>query len=225
MPIGTIALVVVAVLIYFGVLHRVLDRLGLTDRAALLWIVALVVGSYVDLPLVRGANELVINVGGGVVPIVLGAYILSRADTARERTRAVVAVVITTGVMYALGRVLPDEPTEMVLMDPLYIFALVAGVVAYLLGRSRRSAFVAGTIGIVMVDVVHYFVGLTQGIRGRAWIGGAGAFDATIIAGIMALLVAEIVGETREHLGGGSEAGRSQPENSNREGMGDGPSA
>jgi len=155
MPVGSITLVVVAVLIYFGVLQRVLDRLGLTDRGALLWIAAIVIGGYIDIPLVRGDQELTINVGGGVVPLALGAYIFWHADTARERGRAALAVAVTTGAMYALGSILPREPTETAFMDPLYIFAVVAGIVAYLLGRSRRSAFVAGILGIVFLDVVH----------------------------------------------------------------------
>jgi uncharacterized membrane protein len=200
MPVGTITLAVIAVLIYFGVVQRVLDRLGLTDRAALLWIAAIVVGSYIDVPLVGGRNRLVLNIGGGLVPLALVTFIIYRADEQVERVRAATAILLTTGIMYGLGRIMPDEPTEMVFMDPLYIFALVGGMVAYLLGRSRRAAFAAGTLGIILVDLVHYFVGLSQGIRGTAWIGGAGAFDASIVAGVGALLVAELVGESREHL-------------------------
>ena len=37
----------------------------------------------------------------------------------------------------------------------------------------------------------------------RTAIGGAGVFDAMIVAGIIAVALAEIVGETRERLSGG----------------------
>jgi len=208
MPVGTITLVVLAVLVYFGVLHRVLDRLGLTDRAALVWIAAFIVGGYLNVTLVRGANQLVLNVGGGLVPLLLAVFLFRHTDTAAERVRAAAATVITAGVMYGLAQVLPDEPTNMVLLDPLYIFALIGGLVAYLLGRSRRAAFVAGMLGLILVDIIHYLVAVTQGVRQRTWIGGAGAFDSVIIAGTMALLVAELVGETRERLAGGTLAVR-----------------
>ena len=32
---------------------------------------------------------------------------------------------------------------ENVVLDPLYVYPIVAGIIAYLLGRSRRSAFIA----------------------------------------------------------------------------------
>ncbi|MFY9604698.1 MAG: DUF1614 domain-containing protein, partial [bacterium] len=92
MPIGMITLVVVAVLVYFGVAQRVLDRMGLTDRVALLFIAAMFFGSYLpDIPL---TETLAINVGGGLVPIALSLYLLFRADTARERSRAIIATII-----------------------------------------------------------------------------------------------------------------------------------
>jgi hypothetical protein len=88
-------------------------------------------------------------------------------------------------------------------MDVTYFYAIVSGLVAYLAGRSRRSAFIAGTMGIIIGDFVHLFQLYYGGIPGRADIGGAGAFDATVIAGIVAVMIAELVGETRERLQGG----------------------
>jgi hypothetical protein len=38
---------------------------------------------------------------------------------------------------------------------------------------------------------------------GRVIVGGAGAFDTLVVAGVVAVLLAEILGETREKLGGG----------------------
>jgi hypothetical protein len=43
-PLGLITLVVVSILIYFGVAHRVLDKLRLSDRAALAIILAIIAG-------------------------------------------------------------------------------------------------------------------------------------------------------------------------------------
>ena len=83
MPIGMITLIVVAVLVYFGVVQRVLDRMRLTDRSALLFIAAMFFGSYLpDIPL---TSTPAINIGGGVVPIVLSVYLIIKADSSQEK--------------------------------------------------------------------------------------------------------------------------------------------
>ncbi|MBT9176191.1 MAG: hypothetical protein DDT20_00504 [Firmicutes bacterium] len=41
------------------------------------------------------------------------------------------------------------------LLDPIYMFALIAGITAYLLGRSRRGSFIAGVLGVVLNDLIY----------------------------------------------------------------------
>ncbi|MGI6574615.1 MAG: DUF1614 domain-containing protein [bacterium] len=202
MPIGMITLLVVTVLVYFGVAERVLDRMGLTDRIALLFIAAMFFGSF--LPDIKLTDTLGINIGGGVIPIVLAIYLLARADTSGEKIRAVLATLITSVAIYGTMKILPVEPTFNAFLDPMYIFALMAGAIAYLSGRSRRTAFIAGTMGIVLTDIFSRIETTLIGGRGSTVIGGAGIFDAVVLSGIIAVGLAEIVGETREHLQGGS---------------------
>ena len=200
MPIGNIALTVVGVLIYFGLAHRVLDRMRMTDKAALAFVGALILGSFVDIRLAR-KPDLVLNIGGGLIPVLLAGYLIVTAGTAVERSRAVLGSLVTAVVVYFISKSVPSEPTEMRFLDPLYVFALVGGLVAYLTGRSRRGAFVAGILGIFLNDLIDYANLLQRGSqRGRIWIGGAGAFDGIVLAGLVAVLVAEIIGETRELL-------------------------
>jgi uncharacterized membrane protein len=122
--------------------------------------------------------------------------------------RALLAAVATTAVIYVLGSyIMTGEPSEGGLfLDPLYIYPLVGGTVAYLLGRSRRSAFVAGSLGVLGLDIVHWVWLSTTGTPGTVNIGGAGAFDSIVVAGLVAVLLAEIVGETRERIQGGPES-------------------
>lgn len=211
MPIGSIALTVVGVLIYFGLAQRVLDRMRMTDRAALAFVGAMILGSFVDIRLSR-RPDLVLNLGGGLLPVVLAGYLIATAGTAQERSRAVFASLVTASVVYFISKNVPSEPTEMRFLDPLYVFGLVGGLVAYLTGRSRRGAFVAGIMGVFLNDLLDYAALLQRGSqRGRIWIGGAGAFDGIVIAGLVAVLLAEIIGETRELLQGGPEAGEDRP--------------
>jgi uncharacterized membrane protein len=100
MPLGLIALLIVAALVYFGLAHRVLDRMRLTDKQALLFIGLMIVGSLVDIPILRNTVDLSINVGGALVPLALAIFLLVRADEPREKVRAVVAALVTAGVVW-----------------------------------------------------------------------------------------------------------------------------
>ena len=93
LPLGMIILVVASILVFFGVAQRLLDRLKLSDKAALVIIGALIVGSFIDIPLWRGNTEVILNVGGGLVPIGLTVYLLITAGTTKEWVRALIATV------------------------------------------------------------------------------------------------------------------------------------
>lgn len=201
-PTGLIILVAITVLVYFGLLQRVLDRMHLTDKEALFFLALMILGAYINVPLWRRPS-LTLNVGGGLVPIVLTGYIMGRTGTEQERRRATIATLITAVGIYTAGRLLPSEPGTMIL-DPTYLYALVGGTVAYLSGRSRRGAFVGGMLGVILSDIAHFVRLAVLKLPGRTVIGGAGAYDTVIISGMLAVALAEIVGETREKLAGGS---------------------
>ncbi len=213
-PVGITALIVVSLLIFFGLAHRALDRMRLTDRGALAVIVALIIGSFISIPIPGGRYPVSINVGGGLVPLGLAIYLLARAGTAAERLRALFGAGVTALVVYAVGslvmRGLPEPGGRYEILDALWLYPLVAGVMGYLAGRSRRAAFVSATLGLLALDVGYYFWLVSRGApAGRVAIGGAGAFDAIVMGGILAVLLAEVVGEVRERLQGGpSEKGR-----------------
>ena len=198
MPAGMILLLIVSILIFLGLAQRVLDRLGLTDRVALLFIAAMLVGGFLpDIPL---SGSLSINIGGGLIPIFLVVYLFVKAGTVKERTRAAVALLATAVVTYVVLKIFPLEPTYAFLVDPLYLVALIAGVAGYLAGRSRRTAFIAGVSAIVLNDIFTRIELFARGAKSNLTIGGAGIFDATIVAGLIALGLAELVGEIRERI-------------------------
>jgi uncharacterized membrane protein len=185
MPIGPILLTILLVLIYFGFLERVLDRMRLTDRQALVMVAAMLVGSLFNVSLAPGLG---INVGGGILPLVLVAYLLITADQWYEPVRAIAAGVVTAAAVFMIGRWFPPgEPTELNLfwLDAQYLYGLVAGLVGYFAGRSRRSAFCAGVLGVTIADVAHYVGMRLNGIHqtGVATvIGGGGFWDTTVVA-------------------------------------------
>ncbi len=197
MSTGLILLIVVGVLVGFGVAQRVLDRLRLTDRQALFFVLLLLVGGLLpDIPL---SENLSVNVGGALVPVGLAVYLLIKAGSTKEVVRALIASALTGAAIYFLGKMLPDEP-ETAFMDFNYLYGLVAGVVAYLFGRSRRGAFVAGILGAVIADVWSAADIWTQGISQPLRLGGAGAMDVIVISGLTGVLLSELMGELLERM-------------------------
>ncbi|MBU7005551.1 DUF1614 domain-containing protein [Phosphitispora fastidiosa] len=213
-PLGIIALVIVSVLVYFGLAHRILDRLRISDKVALGILAAMVAGSFVDIPIAFGRIDASVNVGGGLIPIGLAIYVLTKAGTKKEWFRTLIATGVTGVVIYYIGSVLmqgnPGGPFDR--LDPIWMYPIIGGVVAYVAGRSRRSAFIAATLGVLLLDIFNWVYLLSTGTPGRIAIGGAGAFDSIVLAGIIAVLLAEIIGESRERLQGGPASRGRDPE-------------
>ncbi|ATW24106.1 hypothetical protein DCMF_04315 [Candidatus Formimonas warabiya] len=201
-PIGMIILVILSVLIYFGLAQRVLDRMKLTDKGALVVIAGIILGSFIDIPLVSGRTALSINIGGAIIPLIFAVYLLVTAGTTKEWGRALFGTAVTAVLLVTATRLLSAEPENM-MIDPLWVYPIIAGAVAYLLGRSRRGAFVTATMGVMFADLANFVWLAVINSPGRVDIGGAGALDALVLAGILAVLLAEGVGELRERLQGG----------------------
>lgn len=123
MSIGMVLLTVVAVLVFFGVAQRVLDKLYLSDRAALILIALMFFGTLIPNVTIGNVS---ISIGGTVIPFGVCVYLLARAGTAKERVRAILGSLITAGIIYALSHFLPDEPERM-LIDPMYLYGLAGG--------------------------------------------------------------------------------------------------
>lgn len=211
MPIGMILLLIVGMLVYFGLAQRILDRMRLTDKQALLFIGGIILGSFIDIPLMRSPVEVNMNIGGALLPAVLSVWLIMKADEPGEKVRAIVASILVAAAVWLGSRYLPYEPENM-FIDPKLLYGLAAGLIAYIAGRSRRSAFIGGVLGIILSDIVHMITIIRMGIPGTTNLGGAGAFDVTIIAGIVGVMIAELVGETREKLQGGPVRGNNRPE-------------
>jgi len=196
---GMILLVVITVLILMGLGHRVLDRLRLTDKSALAILIAIVV-STIFIPDIDITNTVSINIGGFVIPMGLAIYLFIKAETGKEKTRALIGSVVAGIAIYVVQRyVLPAEP-ETLPIDPNYVYPVIGAIIAYVLGRSRRGAFIAGVVGVVISDLIQLVLNNINNISAPTRFGGAGAVDTTVMAGILAVLIAEIVGETRERL-------------------------
>lgn len=201
MSVGLTLLVIVTILVLLGVCRGVLDKMGLNDRQALIITGALFVGGLIpDIPL---GGEVYVNIGGALIPLAVCVYLIVRAGTAKERVRALIGALVTGLAVYWLGRFMPDEP-EAIAFDPNYIYGLAGGLTAYLLGRSRRGAFVAGVLGVMGADIYQAVELRARGVNQALHLGGAGTVDVIVIAGLTGVILAEVVGEIIERVTRGS---------------------
>ena len=196
MSLGLILLSVATALVLFGVAQRVLDRMQLSDRAAIVIAAAIFFGGLA--PDIR-IGRVAFNLGGFVVPLLVSVWLLIRTDTKKEFWRAIGGSVLTAAIVYVLGRVMPSEP-ERIVIDPNYVYGLAGGAVAYLLGRSRRAAFICGVLGVVLSDLATALVNWLSGIDQTLMLGTAGAMDTVVLSGLIAVLLAELMGEILERM-------------------------
>ena len=211
MTIGFVLLIATGLLIVFGAGQRVLDRLRLTDRQAILLIALIIGGGFI--PDIWVTESFAFNIGGALIPLGLCVYLWIKADTFGEKVRSIVATFITAIAVFLLGRYMPSDPEAMAI-DPGYAYGIAAGVIAYVFGRSRRGAFIAGTLGVMLANVAVWINARVRGIDQRLRLGGAGGFDVIVISGLLAVLLSELIGEVLERV----KRGRQKPTREFRDG-------
>ncbi len=211
-PLGMILLLIVAVLIYFGLAHRVLDRMRMSDGAALVIIGLMIIGSFIEIPIPIVTNiESTVNLGGFIIPVAVAIYVFAKAGTRKEVIRTLFAIAATALVVYFFNTIILGGPagdpwhSGRDFIDPMYLYPIVAGTTAYIVGRSRRGAFIAAVFGVLILDLSNFVFLFRTETRGTVALGGAGVFDIVVLAGIFAVLLAEAVGETLERIQGGPQ--------------------
>lgn len=203
MTFGMIALLVLSLLMIFGVGQRVLDRMRLNDKWAIAAMVAIFLGGLIP-PIPIGNVR--IGLGGCIVPLAVCIWVLIRAERGVEVFRAILGSVLTAAAIWLLSRWLPSEP-ENLFMDPNYLYGIAAGIIAYVLGRSRRGAFVSAVVGVLLADTLVAIINWSNGVDSLLRLGTAGALDMVVISGLIAVLLAEFVGEAIERMVRGRKEG------------------
>jgi len=151
-----------------------------------------------------------INIGGAIIPAAVAVYLFIKAERGAERTNALVSSILAGTAVFLAGRLLPSEP-EAMFIEPNYVYGIVSGMIAYLFGRSRRCAFIAGVMGVILSDITQGLINIVLGRPGTISVGGAGAFDTVVISMIVAVFFSEILGETREKIQGGTTKKDTEP--------------
>src|SRR5262252_574309 len=206
--------VIVLLLVQLGVLRYAYMRLGMSSGAALLLLLASLVGSYFNIPVAELPGQRVmsgevidffgmryvvpvvenwpgtliaVNVGGAVIPVLVSLYLLARHAL---WIRGAVATAAVALVIHWFA----DPVRGVGIAVPVFLPALITAVLAVVLARERAAplAYVAGSLGtLIGADLTNLdkISGLGAPV---ASIGGAGAFDGIFVTAILAVLLASI---------------------------------
>jgi uncharacterized membrane protein len=206
----------IVVLIQLQVLQYAYSKLGLSSGAALLLLLASLIGSYFNIPIaelpereVRSGQVvdffgmryvvplvtdwprtvIAVNVGGAVIPSVLSLYLLLKNWIWGS---AAIATLIVTIACYLLAQPVPGIGIALPFLAP----PIIAAMAALLVARTNVAAvaYISGSLGtLIGADLLN--LGRIQGLGAPVVsIGGAGTFDGIFLTGIMAVLLASFTG-------------------------------
>ena len=189
------------ILLMLGLGQRILDQLRLNDKQAIILLLAIAIGIIIP-PIEIGLVEF--SIGGFLIPFGICIYLLIMVGWSRDLLRAFIGTVLTAGIIYGLEWLMPADPEELII-SPTIIYGVVAGLVAYILGRSRRNAFICAVFGITLSQVVQFVINLALGTPTKLGLGTGGAFGTLVIAMVLSVSVAEFMGRAFESAYTGKE--------------------
>src|ERR1043166_147604 len=206
-------------LIQIGILQYVFESMGVSRRYMLTLLLFCLLGSYVNIPIghlpgghMRAAEVvdffgvqyvvpisndssgtvLAVNLGGAVIPFLLSMYLIVKNWLYVE---SLVAVTVVTIVVHMMAR-----PVHGVgIAVPIFIPPLITAVVAVTISRwdAAPLAYIAGSLGtLIGADLLNLNKVPALGAP-VASIGGAGKFDGIFLTGVIAVLLAGILGGRR----------------------------
>lgn len=193
LPFSVTLLAIITILIFLGLGQRILDNMRLTDSAAIVILLLMIAGHF--LPSISLSPYLAVN-PGGFIPLGVVIYLLVTTSRLEQRRAGLVSVLAALSIILS-DRLLPIQPG---LLDPIFSGGIFAGLLATFLGRSRRSAFIAGLLGVFLVDVFNVLQLRFEGIEEQITIGGGGLFSSMVISAFLAVIIAEVIGEIREKI-------------------------
>jgi uncharacterized membrane protein len=203
---------VLVALIQVGILRYAYMRLGVSSGAALSLLLASLIGSYVNIPLVQLPEQHILsgrevwsfgvpysvpvvvdwpgtviatNVGGALIPTLMSLYLLAKNQV---WGLGLIATACVAAVCYWLAQPVPGVGIAL----PTFVPAITAAIAAWVLSRRYAAplAYIGGSMGtLIGADLLN--LGAIQGLRAPvASIGGAGTFDGIFLSAILAVLIA-----------------------------------
>jgi uncharacterized membrane protein len=198
---------VLLILVYFHIVTIGFENLGISSGTTIFLLFLILIGSCINIPLTKKkliystrprffglfrvprveVQGIAINLGGGIIPILLSFYFLFLLwKQGIELTPVWVAIFFMIILTKFLARVVPDRGIAL----PFFIPPIFSAVFALILapGFAAPAAFVAGVLGtLIGADILN--LGKARKYGGYLSIGGAGVFDGIFLVGIISALL------------------------------------
>lgn len=208
-------IVVLFVLMQLHLLRYAYERMGIPLKYFYALLIASLVGSYINIPLMTLPGEAVmagrivdyygmqyvvpslidkpgtviaINVGGGLIPVLVSLYLVIKH---RIFAPALLGVAVVALVCHLLAEPVPGMGIAL----PVFVPVIITALTALLISRRYAApiAYVAGSMGtLIGADLLnfHHIRGLGAPV---ASIGGAGTFDGIFLTSILAVILAGLL--------------------------------
>lgn len=187
------------ILLMFGAGQRILDQMRLNDKQAILVLVSIVIGLII--PPIYIGKYFCFSIGGFLIPFIICLYMLFSAGFSRDLLRACIGTIIVGGIIYGLMWLLPSKTETQDIIDPTFVFGIIAGITAYILGRSRRNAFICSIFGITLALLIDFIVSWSLGTKTTLGLGVGGPFGTMVISTIISVGLCEFLGRAFESAG------------------------
>lgn len=200
---------VLLALVYLHVITLGFEKLGISSGATIFLLFLILIGSCINIPLTKKklvystrprffglfrtpkveVQGVAINLGGGVLPILLSFYFLFLLwKQGFELEPVLLAIFLMIILSKFLARVVPGTGISLPAFIP-PIFSAISALILAPPGFAAPTAFVAGVLGtLIGADILN--LGRARKYGGYLSIGGAGVFDGIFLVGIVSALLA-----------------------------------
>jgi uncharacterized membrane protein len=192
---------------YLNVLTAGFQQLGVSPEITLFILFCILIGSSVNIPLTKKktylsresrffglfskpvlrVNQVAINLGGAIIPIILSAYFIFQIySQGYSLINLLISVVLMIAISHSYARVVPGRG----ILLPIFIPPLFSTLFSFFLmpNFAAPCAFVSGVFGtLIGADLMNLKKIMKTG--GFLSIGGAGVFDGIFLTGIVAALI------------------------------------
>ncbi len=202
MPFSLIVISILIIALICGAGQKILDKMRMSDRWALILLLAIAIG--ILLPPIRIGALFTFSIGGFLIPLGICVYMLIKTGWSMDLLRATIGSIATAGFILLIQYLLPSDTPEDVVIDNTWLYGIIAGLVSYILGRSRRNAFVCSVLGIFLASTITFVINLANGVPSTLKLGLGGAFDTIVLSILISVGLCEAIGTTAEMVVGKS---------------------
>jgi len=168
-------------LLQMKLVGHALVKMGISPAVATLIFFLSIIGSLINIPLLSGNQNIAINVGGAIIPLLLCIYLFPKVPI----LKTIIAVVISALIMNKMAQPIPMVGVTI----PMFIPPLVAVLLGFIFSPRNPTpvAYIAGVLGVLIGADLMNLSQVTG--AGMMSIGGAGVYDGIFLVGIISALI------------------------------------